>query len=79
MPAILLFPRERTSEAQSLIAQARALLDHPEEEIVAIYLDHALEALQIVAEQHPPQTPTANGPVVAGLSHGTTATIADRD
>ncbi|WP_171905880.1 hypothetical protein [Sphingobium phenoxybenzoativorans] len=56
MPPTPLISRERTSEARSLIAQARALLDHPEEEIVAIYLDHALEALQIVAEQRPTQT-----------------------
>ena len=40
---------ERTLEAVRLIRTAQALLDRPEEEIVANYLDHAVEALQIVS------------------------------
>lgn len=40
----------RRTEAERLIALAKELLTRPSEEIVVNYLDHALEALQIVAE-----------------------------
>lgn len=41
---------ERAVEAERLIVRARALLNRPEEEMVVIYLDHAIEALHMTAE-----------------------------
>jgi len=38
----------RRMEAQSLIALARAMLTNPAEEIAAIFLDHAIDALQSI-------------------------------
>jgi hypothetical protein len=46
-------PSERRSEAEWLIALARGLLDGPEEEMVALYLDQAVETLHILAEGKP--------------------------
>lgn len=40
----------RHAEAERLIEIARSLLDRPEEEMVASYLDHAIEALHMIAE-----------------------------
>lgn len=42
--------RDRRSEAERLIDLARALLNQPDEEMVIIYLDQAIEALHITAE-----------------------------
>lgn len=36
------------SEAERLIELARVLLDRPEEEMVVNYLDHAIEALNMI-------------------------------
>jgi hypothetical protein len=41
---------QRHAEAERLIDLARQLLDRPEEEMVVIYLDHAIEALHMGAE-----------------------------
>ena len=38
----------RRMEAESLIALARAMLTNPAEEIAAIFLDHAIDALQSI-------------------------------
>lgn len=40
----------RQAEAERLIRLARRLLDRPDEEMVVIYLDHAIEALHMAAE-----------------------------
>ena len=47
----LTMPTERIAEAERLIDLARTLLNRPQEEIVVNYLDHAVEALQIVCER----------------------------
>jgi hypothetical protein len=39
----------RRSEAERLIELARALLDMPEEEMAASHVDHAIEALRMIA------------------------------
>ncbi|GGO99758.1 hypothetical protein [Stakelama pacifica] len=39
----------RRIEAERLIDLAKALLTEPEEEIAAIYLDHAVDALRMIA------------------------------
>lgn len=44
---------ERHSEAERLILLARSLLESSEDEIVALYLDQALETLQVLAERSP--------------------------
>ncbi|MGY4395306.1 hypothetical protein ACVWZA_000467 [Sphingomonas sp. UYAg733] len=44
----------RRSEAERLIELARGLLDRPEEEMVANYLDHAIEALHMIAPDSRP-------------------------
>jgi hypothetical protein len=44
----------RRSEAERLIELARGLLDRPEEEMVVNYLDHAIEALHMIAEDSRP-------------------------
>jgi hypothetical protein len=46
-------PSERRSEAERLVEIARGLLDSPGEEMVALYLDQALETLHMVAEGKP--------------------------
>jgi hypothetical protein len=46
-----LTPAERRCEAERLIDLARGLLNDPDEEMVVNYLDHAIEALHIVAER----------------------------
>ena len=46
----------RRSEAERLIDLARSLLTAPNEEIVVNFLDHAIEALQIVIEGEEPVT-----------------------
>jgi len=43
----------RHAEAERLIALARGLLDRRGEEMVVIYLDHAIEALHMAAEANP--------------------------
>lgn len=50
MPTHSPIPTERITEFDRLINLARAILDRPEEDIVANYLDHAVEALKIVTE-----------------------------
>ncbi|UAK23807.1 hypothetical protein [Sphingomonas nostoxanthinifaciens] len=65
----------RRIEAERLIEIARQLLNQPEEEIVAIYLDHAVEALRIVAEQYPVQA----DPTLLAVSPLAMATTADQD
>lgn len=40
----------RHAEAERLISLARGLLDRPDEEMIVIYLDHAIEALHMAAE-----------------------------
>jgi hypothetical protein len=45
---------KRHTEAEQLIELARRLLDHPEEEMVVNYLDHAMEALHMIGEDHQP-------------------------
>jgi hypothetical protein len=42
---------ERSAEAERLIDVARGLLDRPEEAMVVNYLDHAIAALHILAEE----------------------------
>lgn len=44
----------RHAEAEQLIELARRLLDHPEEEMVVNYLDHAIGALHMIGENHQP-------------------------
>lgn len=44
----------RHAEAERLIDLARHMLDRPEEEMVVNYLDHAVEALHMLAEVKPP-------------------------
>lgn len=41
----------RHGEVERLIDLARGMLDRPEEEIVVNYLDHAVEALRIIADK----------------------------
>ena len=65
----------RIAEAERLIGEARAFLDHPEEEIVVNYLDHAVEALRIVADQ----CSHSAGPPVLPVSSQAMATTAGRD
>lgn len=43
----------RRDEAARLIEIARGLLDRPEEEMVVNYLDHAIEALHMIAPEPP--------------------------
>jgi len=45
---------DRRCEVERLIDHARALLTAPNEEIVVNFLDHAIEALQIVIEGEEP-------------------------
>lgn len=40
----------RRLEVERLIELARAMLDQPNEEMAAIYLDHAIEALHMATE-----------------------------
>ena len=42
-------PDVRRAEAERLIDLARRMLDRPEEEMVVNYLDHAIEALYMIA------------------------------
>lgn len=51
MPASPRARLERHSEADRLIALARGLLECPEEEMVALYLDQAIETLRAQAER----------------------------
>lgn len=51
MPEKPITTSDRRHEAERLIDLARALLTAPAEEIVVNYLDHAIEALHIVAER----------------------------
>lgn len=51
LPAVT---ERRHTEAERLIEIARGLLDRPEEEIVVNYLDHAVEALHMIATDSPP-------------------------
>lgn len=44
---------QRRLQAERLINLAKAMLEQPEEEMVAIYLDHAIEALHMAAEANP--------------------------
>ncbi|MBN8816350.1 MAG: hypothetical protein J0J06_12995 [Sphingomonas sp.] len=44
---------DRRREAESLIEIARGLLDRPEEEMVVNYLDHAIEALNMIEPDSP--------------------------
>jgi len=44
----------RRAEAERLIDLARGMLDRPDEEMVVNYLDHAIEALRMLADE-PPQ------------------------
>lgn len=44
---------QRRLEAERLIHLAKAMLDQPEEEMVVIYLDHAIEALHMATEANP--------------------------
>jgi hypothetical protein len=50
MPRPPLTPAERRNEAERLIELARGLLNAPEEEMVANYLDHAIESLHMIAQ-----------------------------
>lgn len=45
---------QRRSEAERLIEIARGLLDRPDEAMVVNYLDHAVEALHMIATDSPP-------------------------
>ena len=47
-------PAERRAEAERLIELARGLLNHPDEEMVVNYLDHAMETLRMIREDHQP-------------------------
>lgn len=47
-------PAERRTHAKGLIQVARGMLDQPEEEMVVLYLDHAIEALHIIGEEPRP-------------------------
>jgi hypothetical protein len=44
---------ERRREAERLIELARGLLDRPDEEMVANYLDHAIETLNMIEPDSP--------------------------
>jgi hypothetical protein len=44
----------RRAEAERLIDLARTMLSRPDEEMVVNYLDHAIEALRMLADE-PPQ------------------------
>jgi hypothetical protein len=57
MPKSPLTQLMRSAEIARLIGLARTMLNRPEEEIVVNYLDHALEALQIVSEDINDATP----------------------
>jgi hypothetical protein len=50
MPKMPFTANDRRREAERLIDLARGLLTARDEEIVVNYLDHAIEALQIVKE-----------------------------
>jgi len=43
----------RRAEAERLIDLARGMLDRPDEEMVVNYLDHAIEALRMLADEPP--------------------------
>ena len=45
---------KRHTEAERLIELARRMLDHPEEEMVVNYLDHAIETLRMFGQDHQP-------------------------
>jgi hypothetical protein len=53
MPNSPLTVAERRSEAERLIELARGLLDRPDEEMVVNYLDHAIEALNMIEPDSP--------------------------
>jgi len=53
MPIPPLTVAERRSEAERLIDLARGLLDRPDEEMVVNYLDHAIEALNMIEPDSP--------------------------
>lgn len=53
LPAVT---ERRHTEAERLIEIARSLLDRPEEEMVVNYLDHAVEALHMVAQESQPKS-----------------------
>jgi hypothetical protein len=53
MPNPPLTVTERRSEAERLIELARGLLDRPDEEMVVNYLDHAIEALNMIESDSP--------------------------
>ncbi|NOW44940.1 hypothetical protein FHW96_001086 [Novosphingobium sp. SG751A] len=53
MPNLPLTVAERRSEAERLIQIARRLLDRPDEEMVVNYLDHAIEALNMIEPDSP--------------------------
>ena len=53
MPIPPLTIAERHSEAERLIELARGLLNRPDEEMVVNYLDHAIEALNMIAPYSP--------------------------
>jgi hypothetical protein len=46
---------DRRIEAERLIMLARRLLDGPDEEMAALFLDQAVETLRALAEGKPPQ------------------------
>ena len=53
MPKPQLTPAERRDEAERLIELARGLLHAPEEDMVVNYLDHAIEALNMIVPDSP--------------------------
>lgn len=68
-------PTERRAQAEGLIQVARGMLDKPEEEMVVLYLDHALEALHMVGEEFRPST---HGRAARRVSSPSTAPEPDR-
>lgn len=47
---------QRRDEAERLIMLARGLLDRPQEELVVLHLDQAVEVLHMVIEQERTQS-----------------------
>lgn len=58
-------PADRRMQAKGVIQVARGMLDQPEEEMVVLYLDHAIEALHMIGEQPRPSALGLSGGVVS--------------
>ncbi len=67
-------PTERRTQAKGLIQVARGMLDQPEEEMVVLYLDHAIEALHMIGEA---PCPSGHGLSGGGVNCPSTAPAPD--